>query len=309
MNTSIDKLLLNPKPKAIKKDNIHRNQITYMRYYNWIRDLAISLFEWVNLPEGCNSRYLEQKLFTTGSACFFYDDVLEKYLTLGYTNQGNLDVYGEPTGIRAIGQNGYSKYLNTDERVIIYNNSIKQGDLYVAEYYARTIWEIKRSLDINVSTQKYPFFISAPESQVNVVKNLMKKVGENEVVIFANDKFKDFNNLEILNLDNKFVALELQELYKQIIAEVVEYFGVNSVSDKKERMIVTEVMNGIGMTEANRQIRLKTRKEACKEINKKFGLNVDVKFRDDVDMYEQMLKLELVTQYQPQQIDNIRVVE
>lgn len=43
------------------------NNYTYMQYYNRITDLAISMFEWKNLPEGIDPRYMELVAFLYGN--------------------------------------------------------------------------------------------------------------------------------------------------------------------------------------------------------------------------------------------------
>lgn len=281
---------LNPRAvKAGKLETINNNQATYNRYFYWLCDLALSLFEWENMPEGTNSRFLEMKLLLNGSCCFFYDDEGERYLNLPFNTRGELDVYGEPSKITAYSHNYTNTDLDSSNSVIIYNNSIKMNDIQTVEFYAYKLYNLSRTIDINLNTQKLPYFISAPESQRNTINNLMKKVGENELMIIANDKFDEFNKLNILPINPPYNTDKLREEYKEIMSEVCEYFGINASSDKKERMVVSELMVGIGMTEANRQIRLKTRKDACEKINKMFGLNVDVKFRKDVDMLEQMI--------------------
>ena len=51
-------------------------------YYNRIRNIALSRYEWRDLPEDMNERYIEWLLFYNGKCVFFYDEILEKYLSL-----------------------------------------------------------------------------------------------------------------------------------------------------------------------------------------------------------------------------------
>lgn len=75
-----------------------QNDMTLLDYYYRFRKIATSMFEWLNLPESCNSRWLEKCLFDFGKAAFLYDE------TYGYINteaitSGNLNMYGLPTKI------------------------------------------------------------------------------------------------------------------------------------------------------------------------------------------------------------------
>ena len=68
----------------------------------------------------------------------------------------------------------------------------------------------------------------------------------------------------------------------QIWNEALTYLGIsNNNTQKKERMITDEVVRNMGGTIASRYSRLSPRKKACKLINKMFGLNIDVRFRED----------------------------
>lgn len=287
--------MINGKLNRTRLETIEKNQYTFRRYYLWIKDLATSLFEWENLPDSCDSRFLEETLFKRGEILFFHDESLgdSGYLHLPFVNDGKLGVYGQPIDMRPYSITGYTTRCTDKDSVIIYNNSVKKGDDDVARYYAEQIYEIKRSMDTNIKTQKFPFLLTGPQQQTQTLKNVYKQVDMNEPVVIANDKFSDINEISVLKTDATFVADKLHLLYESIMQEVCEYFGINASQDKKERMVVSEVMSGIGMTEANRQIRLKTRKDACEKINKMFGLDIDVRFRTDVDMMEQLLQLEL----------------
>ena len=50
---------------------------------------------------------------------------------------------------------------------------------------------------------------------------------------------------------------------------------------KKERMISDEVLRAMGGTIASRYSRLESRRHACEQINKMFGLNMWVDYRED----------------------------
>ena len=67
------------------------NDWTFIQYYNRLVDLAISQFEWINLPPTCDRRFLELALFADGMAVFFKDEVMG-YLTLQCMISGPLDV-------------------------------------------------------------------------------------------------------------------------------------------------------------------------------------------------------------------------
>ena len=77
------------------------------------------------------------------------------------------------------------------------------------------------------------------------------------------------------------------EQKNQIWNEAMTYLGISNVSyQKKERLISDEVTRSMGGTIASRQSRLEMRKEACDQINRMFGTNIDVDFREDYREFE-----------------------
>ena len=59
------------------------------------------------------------------------------------------------------------------------------------------------------------------------------------------------------------------------------YLGITNVNvQKKERMISDEVIRGQGGTLISRESRLQMRQECWDKVNKMFGLNVKVKFKE-----------------------------
>ena len=58
------------------EESLAMNDYTYMQYAYRLMELSISMFEWKNLPEGVDERFLEMVLFTDGHAVFFRDDEL-----------------------------------------------------------------------------------------------------------------------------------------------------------------------------------------------------------------------------------------
>ena len=56
------------------KDSSILNNATYNDYMSRFKKLATSIFEWVNLPESCDARWLELCLYWFGKASVLYDN-------------------------------------------------------------------------------------------------------------------------------------------------------------------------------------------------------------------------------------------
>ena len=99
------------------------NQITYNHYFNHLSELGMTMFEWHNLPNGIDPRFMEMTLFNEGYAIFFYDEAMDEYLCLQARIGGQMNVYRVPKIRTAYAVNGYQYQLNENNSVIIYNNA------------------------------------------------------------------------------------------------------------------------------------------------------------------------------------------
>lgn len=257
------------------------NNRTYLQYLNRLTELSISMFEWKNLPETVDPRYLELHLFEMGCVVYFKDDVIGD-LCLDCIVNGRLDVYGYPLVRRAYsGYNNYQKMLNAENSVIIWNNYLHTNSILDVKVFARKLYLLDRIIDINAQAQRTPVLVQGTEKQRLTLLNLYKEFRGNEPFIFG-DKNLDLNALKVLKTDAPYVADKLYTLKTEIWNEALTYLGISNINiQKKERLITDEVTRNQGGTIASRYSRLQSRREAVSKINKMFGTNIEVNYRED----------------------------
>lgn len=256
------------------------NNGTYKQYYNRLVELAISMFEWKNLPKTVDARFLELCLFTDGQAIFFYDEALG-YLTLQNATNGGFNVYRIPVKRRAYAVNGYNRELDENNSVIIFNNYLHTNSQLDASMFAKRLYNLDRAIDVNANAMKTPIIIKCDETQRLTMLNLYKKYDGNEPYIFG-DKSINTNAIQVLKTDAPYVADKLYQLKTQIWNEALTYLGISNINvQKKERLVTDEVTRNQGGTIASRYSRLNARRDACKQINEMFGLNVWCDYRED----------------------------
>lgn len=268
-------------------ESAYMNNRTYLQYYNRLTELAISMFEWQNLPETVDQRFLEMCLFSDGMCIFFQDEVLG-YLGLQCMIGGKLNIYRIPMERRAYATNGYQRELDGTNSVIIFNNYLHTNSMLDVEMFSKRLYNLDRAIDVNANAQKTPVLIQCDESQRLTMKNLYKQYEGNEPFIFGS-KGLDANGLKVLQTGAPYVADKLYELKTQIWNEALTYLGISNINVvKKERMITDEVTRNQGGTVASRYSRLESRRQACKQINEMFGLDIWVDYREDFqDIKEQ----------------------
>lgn len=267
--------------KRPKWESAYKNNTTFNLYYQRLTELAINMFEWKNLPETCDARFLELTLFSDGMAIFFRDEVMGD-LTLQTMIGGNLDVYRIPKDRTAYSANGYQNRLTDANSVLIFNNFLHTPSMLDIICFAERLTEIERTIDVNVKAQKTPILLTCPDNQRLTMKNLYMQYDGNEPFIFGTKSLEKDLSISVLKTDAPFVADKLQILKRQIWNEALTYVGIeNSNTEKRERLVSDEVNTNLGAVQAQRYARLNARREAVKKINAMFGLNIEVYFRSD----------------------------
>lgn len=280
-----------PRRKTNFSESLFQNNNQYGMYLERLTELAISMFEWKNLPDTCDERFLELTLFTNGYAVFFKDEDLSRtglsdsdtgsYLALPVATNGRWNVYNVPTKRRAYASNGYNKNLDENNSVMIYNNLLHTNSINISRTYAKRLYNLDRIVDVNANAQKTPVLILANEQQRLTMLQVYQKWDGNEPVIFG-DRDLDMKLVQALRTDAPYIADKIQSLKTELWNEVLTYLGISNISfQKKERMISDEVLRNQGGTIASRYSRLNARRKAADQINKMFGLNIEVDFRED----------------------------
>ena len=276
------------KRKNLFNDSLILNKHTYTQYLNWLTELAISMFKWKNLPETVDARYIEMQLFLTGAMVYFNDEVIGD-LCLNCLSQGRMDVYGYPIIRRAYSAyNNYQRLLKPNNSVVIYNNYMRTNSVLDVQMYARRLYNIDRIIDVNVNAQKTPVIVRASEKQRMTMMQLYMQYDGNEPFIFG-DKDLDLNSLAVLKTDAPYVADKLYALKTEIWNEALTHLGISNVNiNKKERLITNEVSRTQGGTIASRYSRLDSRQEAAEKINKMFGHDIEVDYRDELQLLDNL---------------------
>lgn len=257
------------------------NNGTYGFYLSRLMELAMSMFEWKNVPESIDTRFLELTLFSDGQAVFFKDEEMDKYLALQCIINGRLDVYRVPINRRAFAVNGYQRNLTNKDSVIIYNNYLRTNSYQMCVLYAKKLYNLDRIIDVNANAQKTPVLIAVDETQRLTALNVYQQWDGNQPVIYG-DKALNPELIRVLKTDAPYVSDKLYQLKIQYWNEALTYLGISNLNiQKKERLVADEVVRSQGGTIASRYSRLEARREACEKINAMFGLNIDVDYRED----------------------------
>ena len=279
-------------------DNAMMNNDTYSSYYNRLVGIAVSMFEWHNLPDTIDERYMEMCLFGDGKVLFFKDDVLG-FLALQFFGTAPLNVYRIPTRRFAYSANGYHAEYDDKNSVIIWNNVTHTNSYIDVDLASRRLYDIQRTIDTNIKAQKTPIILTAKnETEKMTLKNAYMQYDGNSPFIFAY-KGLDPDSIKSITTNAPYVADRLFNAKKEIWNEALSSLGV-PVTDrvKRERLLAAEIAGDKAASVAQQFVRLNTRKKACEEINRMFGTNIEVTYRrlDDMAMLDYELQVEGIEQ-------------
>lgn len=264
---------------GLKQAGRLQNDRVFLDYFYRLQNLAISMFEWKNLPPTVSERFLELTLFEYGKAIYFRDIVIgDLALTVMYN--GDIDVYRIPTRRTAYANNGYQMPLTADDSVFIFNNYLHMPSIYTIILYAERLTQIERAIEVNINAQKTPVLILSEESQRLTLEKVYQQYSGNQPVIFGS-KNLDISGITAVKTDAPFVADKLYILKRQTWNEILTFMGIeNSNTEKKERLVTDEISSNLGAVQAQRFVMLNSRQQAAKEINAMFGTNIQVEFRE-----------------------------
>ena len=263
------------------------NFATYQMYLRQCLTLAENVFEFPNMPIYIDLAYVNKVLLRKGAIAFFYDDVLEELIALPFTSYGKLDVYGRPLKIQVFGKNGYTRVLNKDEYVIMYDNNGQYPLFIDICQYAERIALTTRTTDINIGQQKTPRFWKTSSEKVKSLKDLVNNVDGYEETILTYEDI-NFDDTSLVLAPAPFVADKLDIHKEKEWNEFLRLIGIANMNfQKKERNIKDEILASQGGTIASRYSRFQPRQNAVDKINEKFseylkGKKLEVKYYDGI---------------------------
>ena len=256
------------------------NTILDIMYKGRLRELAMARFNWLNLPPEIDERFLEMSLNEYGMIGFFRDEIANRYVALPAMINGDFDIYMNPIKFRVWAVNGYQRELDKSDGVICYNNMLKSPTFPWLDYYAEQLYEIDQVRRVNIKAQKTPICFRGDDKQRLTLKNIWLKYDGNEP-FFIVDENVPTSNFTVLKTDAPFLCDKFTEMRRHIMGEIMIYLGYETqeATQKTERVLKGEIEAAQSESASYRYSPLIMRRKFCDEINRKFGLNVEVNFR------------------------------
>ena len=256
------------------------NIITESFLYDRFRLLMVNQFKWSGLDEfNIQERHVENYLFDDGYCLFFEDKLLGKLCLPCYGENGQ-NVYGDFLRYRATGFN-YSKVYRADECVLIENNKLRMPTHKAVIYFVSRLYELTRTMDVNVKQLKLQTLFSATDKNILTVKKIIDEIEKNNWAIITDSTMQADEIVKAIPTGVKCLTGELTDRYNALMNEALTYFGINNANtDKRERLITDEANANNQFIDSCAEMFLESRQRACEEINKKFGTHISVELRN-----------------------------
>lgn len=311
-------------------DSLLVNDATYIDYLERLKKVALSIFEWVNLPSSMNARWLERSLYYNGQ-CALLKDKKYGFINTNCSSAGYINIYGLPTrlncysfeyqsqrklytGLNPLLTDKQQENMQNNECILVLNNWEAIPTCSTIELFAYRLYEAESTAFTNIRAQKTPVMILVDEKQRLLMENLYNQYNGNQPFIFGDKNLLEGTHIEALKTEAPFIADKVMEYKKEIWNEALTFLGINNVMvDKKERMITDEANQNNELINLNLQSYLAPRLEACKQFNEKFGLTgtdkeISVRVRSDLkNIIKQAMSSTTELERELQDIQNIKV--
>lgn len=255
----------------------------FNHYFMTFLELALNRFVYEGMPDTIDRRFVEFSLCRDANVFVFEDPILGVLaLTGAYSG---LDMYRNPVDYQVITPTGYSPYLPVSEGVIVWNNFLRVPDMHTIEMFARDISDIYQSALVNFRAQKHPVVVVAEsEKEKLTMKNAYAKLDGNSPVIFTRANVNLSNKFETIDTKAPFVAPEMLNSARNIIEEFMQWLGVSLPVRLNRDHVATDEQNAQNQVSyILRERGLQSRQIGWDRVNRKFGLNVRVRFNEQLD--------------------------
>ena len=265
-------------------------QLTWFQIF---KSAALSVYQWDDLPAGCDARMIELSCFYNPGYSIVFDDKQKGTFSLPATPSKQLNIYGYPLQFQPYSMFGTPvdykpfEYVNLEDVILIMNNDICMPTLPIVAKYAQMLEEIEKTQNVNIKQLKNPVFYSGVEKSKESLKNLWNAYDGGAPIIYTKPTLNIDSAIQYKQIVSPSIVNDTQMFKATIIKEFFTQIGIPQVEEKKERKITSEANSEMSVAIMNGLKGLKTRQQAAKQMSEKYGTNTTCKIADFIaDLYE-----------------------
>lgn len=254
------------KKKIAKRENDRRYMVEFMEKL----DVALRRYKIKDLPDTVSERLVLQSMVFYGNVVFFKDPEFgDNVFALPGVPYGGFNINGDFTKAYVYAKNGLinkevdlfikgaddadilKKSINSNfnstrpQGVIVWENKERFPFLFTIDYFAHTIADTYRTIDVAKAYMKRPFIPICEESMLASVTEVLDKIIDNEEVIPVSTGVKEVTKVDFHDIigmgESVKDAMELLDWYEQKYREKCAITSNTQVDKKGENLISDEI--------------------------------------------------------------------
>lgn len=260
-------------------------------FFQMIVNYYLNRYVYRNLPEEIPPIMIERALLFEGNALFIKES--DMFGVTSVSLGGNLDIYGIPENRYAYTCTYFNKMYNKDNSVIIWARPLSIPEILPITVHCESLTNLRVSRDINIIQQRTPCFVAGEQSAKVDSNNLIQKFLRGIPFIKINKaslRNQTIPTFEPIQLGIQPIFDKLDDAIERELAQCLAEGGIYMTTNtKRERLTSDENFQNSGLIESSRKNGLDCRRRAVNQINKLFGLNIEVEFNSDIEIVESPL--------------------
>lgn len=258
----------------------------YTAWRNTLVERVINIFEWKNLP--FKQKEIEILLTFVGFCGVTKSKKAELMSVYGsmsgvtnYPDQFTSFTYATPleSGIKQIDK----------DIVVIDNNQIRLPLIDIINSYATLLAHTDLSLQaILINSRATGLVTAKTQAQVDSIASWYSSLENGKTLAVLDGKsfesLMDDEGIKVvpMNYPSAMTIDSYYQIRENLLKSFYSEIGINSMRDKRERVVEAELDTNLNRILFNIDDMLKSRKEACEKINSIFGTNISVDYNEEI---------------------------
>ena len=255
------------------------NNTSYFYYFNKLKKMVFSIFEFENIPEEWNMPYFKEHLFLDGVICV--TDTKAGVLPLMCGTKG-VNWFNQPTDfiVHNVVLGNIEGKIGADGEIIFLSQS---GNMFYSVIplitrYATLLAEVDGSLQSTlINSRVAHIFYANSTAQLKTYQKMYDKITRGEPAVFIRKTSEDGQEALFNNVKSSYIGTELLDTKRTIMNEFLTEIGVNNANtDKRERLNADEVNANNQELDCNIYEWHYNLKNCIDNVNRMYNLNIKV---------------------------------
>lgn len=258
----------------------------YTAWRNTLVERVINIFEWKNLP--FKQKEIEILLTFVGFCGVTKSKKAELMAVYGsmsgvtnYPDQFTTFTYATPleSGMRTIDK----------DIVVIDNNQIRLPLIDIINSYSTLLAHTDLSLQaILINSRATGLVTAKTQAQVDSIASWYSSLENGKTLAVLDGKsfesLMDDEGIKVvpMNYPSAMTIDSYYQIRENLLKSFYSEIGINSMRDKRERVVEAELDTNLNRILFNIDDMLKSRKDACMKINSIFGTNISVDYNEEI---------------------------